>query len=410
MKGRITKRSVDALKPRVRDDGSKALQVLWDTDVTGFGCLVTAAGSKSYVLQHRLRGQARGTAPKRITIGKHGDLTPDEARRIARDLLLEIKSGSDPTEQWKSRERWTVSDLARHFLDDYLPNKTKQPRASTVRNYESLIRLHIVPAFGKRQVEEVTRDDVQRLHSSLRDRPYVANRMLSAASQLFKQAERLGLRDQATNPAALVERYREQRRGAKKAVMLNAEQMKRLLEAIHLFENEHGGDPYACAAIEVAFWTGWRISEVLGLLWENFDETTGAARLLGTKTTEEEYRAVPAEAMEVLAKVQKAEGCSSVFVGRKGQLTTVKRPWHEIRKLAELEDLGELGGLRLHDLRHNVVSWDVSRGVPLEIAGKNVGHRSRQATEVYAHFAPDVLKRAVDERAQAMTRAIFKES
>ena len=45
-----------------------------------------------------------------------------------------------------------------------------------------------------------------------------------------------------------------------------------------------------------------------------------------------------------------------------------------------------LGPLRLHDLRHNVVSWDVSRGVPLEIAGKNVGHRSRRSTEVYAHF------------------------
>jgi len=32
--------------------------------------------------------------------------------------------------------------------------------------------------------------------------------------------------------------------------------------------------------------------------------------------------------------------------------------------------------------------------VALEIAGKNVGHRSRDATEVYAHFAPDALKRA----------------
>ena len=44
---------------------------------------------------------------------------------------------------------------------------------------------------------------------------------------------------------------------------------------------------------------------------------------------------------------------------------------------------------------HNVVSWDVSRGVPLEIAGKNVGHRSRQATEIYAHFAPDARARAM---------------
>ena len=66
----------------------------------------------------------------------------------------------------------------------------------------------------------------------------------------------------------------------------------------------------------------------------------------------------------------------------------------------------EVGAFRLHDLRHNVVSWDVSRGVALEIAGKNVGHRSRQATEIYAHFAPDALKRAADERARAMRMAV----
>jgi hypothetical protein len=58
------------------------------------------------------------------------------------------------------------------------------------------------------------------------------------------------------------------------------------------------------------------------------------------------------------------------------------------------------------DLRHNVVSWDVSRGVALEIAGKNVGHRSRRSTEVYAHFAPDALKRAADARAEAMRVAV----
>jgi integrase len=84
----------------------------------------------------------------------------------------------------------------------------------------------------------------------------------------------------------------------------------------------------------------------------------------------------------------------------------VRKPWSNIRKRAGLDDLDGLGPLRLHDLRHNVVSWDVSRGVPLEIAGKNVGHRSRRSTEVYAHFAPDALKRAADARAEAMRAAV----
>ena len=45
--------------------------------------------------------------------------------------------------------------------------------------------------------------------------------------------------------------------------------------------------------------------------------------------------------------------------------------------------------------------------MPLEIAGKNVGHRSRQATEIYAHFAPDALKLlTLVARAQAMRAAV----
>jgi integrase len=71
-----------------------------------------------------------------------------------------------------------------------------------------------------------------------------------------------------------------------------------------------------------------------------------------------------------------------------------------------LDSLEGLGPLRLHDLRHNVVSWDVSRGVSLEIAGKNVGHRSRQATEIYAHFAPNALQAAADARVRAMKVAV----
>ena len=125
-----------------------------------------------------------------------------------------------------------------------------------------------------------------------------------------------------------------------------------------------------------------------------------------TKTAEEEYRQLPTEAIEVLSELPQISRWA--FPGRNitDHLTHVRKPWARIRERAGLDQLDALGPLRVHDLRHNVVSWDVSRGVPLEIAGKNVGHRSRRSTEVYAHFAPDALKRAADERAEAMRAAV----
>ena len=142
----------------------------------------------------------------------------------------------------------------------------------------------------------------------------------------------------------------------------------------------------------------WNVNGIRACVRHGFD----------TKTSAEEYRQIPAEVIPILQSVERVAGCPFVFPGRALQehLTTVTKPWHEIRKRARLDALNGLGALRLHDLRHNVVSWDVSRGVPLEIAGKNVGHRSRQATEIYAHFAPDALKRAADARARAMRVAV----
>ena len=184
-------------------------------------------------------------------------------------------------------------------------------------------------------------------------------------------------------------------------------QMAKLLDSIDK-EEAAGSSSVACAAIRVTFWTGWRISEVLGLEWRNVNLEIGRAKLLKTKAAAEEYRQLPAQAVAIIARLERVASCPYVFPGRdlRSSLTHVRKPWTEIRKRAGLDDLEELGAFRLHDLRHNVVSWDVSRGVALEIAGRNVGHRSRRSTEVYAHFAPDGLKRAADERATAMQTAL----
>jgi len=402
MREKVTKRAVDALKASDRD------VYLWDTEVTGFGCKVTPAGRKVYILQYRTRSQAEkeSSAPKRVTLGKHGALTPETARALAAKLLLEVKAGGDPAASFRPSDSPKVSALAERFLTEYLPKKKRPPRPSTVTYYEILFRCHVLPALGTKRVDAVTSADLERLHAAMRETPYIANRTLSLLQQAFDQAERWGWRPQHSNPALHIERYREERRGARKEVMLDASEMARLLTAID--EEEITVGAVACAALRVVFWTGWRIGEVLALEWANVDLERGAARLLLTKTAAEEYRQLPAEAVSVIARVPRVAGCPYVFPGQDlhGHLTTVRKPWARIRRRAGLDHIEHLGAFRIHDLRHNVVSWDVSRGVALEIAGKNVGHRSRRSTEVYAHFAPDALKRAADERAAAMRAAV----
>lgn len=410
MRQRLTKRTVDALKPRHGTDGKAKRYYVWDTDLTGFGCRVTGTGHKTYLVQYRPRGKrTRKHAPKRITLGKHGQLTPEQARKLAAKLLLQVQAGQDPAAAWTDTASPTMADLTTRFLTEYLPSKKRPPRPSTVTEYERLLRVQVVPRLGTKQVRDLTTQDIEHLHTTIgATTPYQANRILSILRQAFNQAEKWGWRPQHTNPAVHIDRFPEHSRGERKEVMLSPQQLAALFAAIDQVEQD-GADPYACAAIRFTVWTGWRIdSEVLRLQWQHLDIEAGRAKLVRTKTQDEEYRTLPTEAIRELQKLVPLGECPYVFPGRdsKGHLTTVRGPWRKIRTRAGLDNLDGLGSLRVHDLRHNVVSWDVSRGVPLAIAGKAVGHRSLRSTEVYAHFAPDALKQVADERARAMRDAV----
>ncbi len=57
MQGKVTKAAVDALIGRAIKE--KAVTILWDDALPGFGAKATPKGACSYVLQYRLGGQGR---------------------------------------------------------------------------------------------------------------------------------------------------------------------------------------------------------------------------------------------------------------------------------------------------------------------------------------------------------------
>jgi hypothetical protein len=87
---RITKRRVDALRCKIGKDRV----FLWDDALAGFGVGAFPSGTKVYVAQFRKDGRSR-----RIAIGEHGRLTPDEARSEAKKLLGAVEKGDDPIEE-----------------------------------------------------------------------------------------------------------------------------------------------------------------------------------------------------------------------------------------------------------------------------------------------------------------------
>ena len=102
---RIGKRAVDAAR-------SEAIAYrLWDTDLKGFGLKVSPRGIKTYFVWYRV-GSGRSAARREFTIGRHGEFTPEKARREAELVLSGVRRGEDPqTARAKARQEMTVSQL-----------------------------------------------------------------------------------------------------------------------------------------------------------------------------------------------------------------------------------------------------------------------------------------------------------
>ena len=373
----ITKRAVDAAKSHSVDS------YLWDKELHGFGLKVTPAGSKVYLVQYQLGGRKGRT--RRVTIGRHGELTPTAARAEAKRLLGEIAAGRDPAdERDKVKGGKSLAVVLEQFMAEHVRPKLK---ASTAREYERSARLYIVPRLGRRPVGDLMRQDIAKLHHELGDTPYQANRTLALLSKFFGWAEKHGLRPDGSNPCRHVEKYREGRRER----FLSQAELARLGDALREAEQDKTCSSWIIAAIRLLALTGMRRNEILTLRWEYVSEEHESLFLPDSKTGRKAVHLSP-PALALLQAIPRLEGNPYVICGeRPGRhLVNIEKPWRRIRAAAKLDDV------RLHDLRHSFASVAASGGQSLVVIGKLLGHSQPATTARYAHLADDPVKAASD--------------
>ncbi|HAU28672.1 MAG TPA: site-specific integrase [Rhodospirillaceae bacterium] len=368
---KLTKKLIEATTASPKD------QIIFDDELPRFGVRIKPSGAKSYVLRYRVHGRSRS-----YTIAPCSVMVPDTARKRARELLGDIERGHDPAEVRQSkRNAPTVDMLAADYIERHaMPNKRERSRKAD----EAMLELHIRPALGKIKVADVSRRDIEKLHISLQDTPYQANRVLALLSKMFSLAVAWGWR--ADNPVRGVPKYQEEKRER----WLDDKELAILMAAL-----EEHSESASAAAIRFLILTGARRSEVLNAEWNQFDleRAVWIKSSHHTKQKKAHYVPLSPAALEVLHGRQianQAQPSLFVFPGR-----GTDKPQQELKKFwNKILTETKLKNLRLHDLRHTYASHLVSSGVSLPIVGQLLGHTQSQTTHRYAHLADAPLRQA----------------
>ena len=366
----ISRRTVEALPAGERE------VVFWDHELSGFGVRVYPSGTKVYLVQTRSGGKSR-----RITIGRHGVLTAEQARRKAAQLIASIKAGEEPARPQSPPDAGpTISEVAERYMKEHVAVRCKP---LTARACRSTLDRYLLPAFGARPLGTIGREEVAALQYRLHKTPTMANRVVDLLSRLFNMAEAWGVALDGGNPCRFVQKYKE--RSCER--FLSEEEFGRLGRVLDELEAEGKVSANAVAAIRLLMLTGCRRGEIVTLRWEDVDLEAGELRLRDAKTGPRQV-ALSRAAVRVLSAIRRHADNPWVIGGRKpgSRLSNLNVSWLVVRVRAGLEDV------RLHDLRHSFASRALALGESLSMIGKLLGHRKVQTTARYAHLAQDSVK------------------
>ncbi|MDE3261041.1 MAG: integrase family protein [Acidobacteriota bacterium] len=268
----LTKRTVEGLQPADKP------WIAWDDRLIGFGVRVQPSGAKSFILNYRIGSGGRKARNRRIAIGRCGRLAPEDARRLAQELLGRVARGQDPAqERADSRGMPTLREAFAEYLT-VNPNRKR----STEALYEGQMR-YCLGDWLARPLDTITRRDVEaRFHRvSQRNGWAVANHIIALLRSVYRRpcVDHEALRNPVDLWLAGGGRYH---RAVRRRISTPAETLPRWWEAIEA--------EVAMPATRDIFWfgmyTGMRRGEIVALSWDRVDLERRIFRVEATKTGE----------------------------------------------------------------------------------------------------------------------------
>lgn len=368
---KLTKKLIDSFE----FDSSASKDIRWDSEITGLGFRLYESGKKAFVLSYRQDGTKR-----LYTIGQYGKITLDQARELARKRLGEVADGKDPLLERRAHRKkheWTVRKAFTDFLKRYA-----KVRNEYWEETERIFKKDVLPAIGRKPIDEVTKEDVIKILDKVmaRGSRIMANRTLAAIRKFFnwcieRDLIKFSPAFKISSPAKNVSRDR---------VLAD-------YDLVHIWKvSGEMGYPFGCL-VRFLMLTGQRRGETVMMEWGHYDaqKQVWVIPRENTKTDRQHVIQVPDMAAHVLGDCLKlgeyvftSSGAKPYENVSRGKADLDQR----LKKLRKQEGMVVISPWKLHDLRRTVASGMARLGVAPHVIEKVLNHTSGVISGVAAVY------------------------
>lgn len=383
---KISKSFIDKLIPPPPLENGNGKQAFYrDSTIPGFGLRITSSGAIAFIVEKRINGKV-----KRITLGRYGNLTVEQARNMALEFLGKVATGRDPLAE-KRADQAISATLIEAFEDYLLTRKDLKP--GTVFDY----RRSLNSAFEKWQnkpLTEISKDLVQFKHQELGASSHArANNAMRVLRAVFNHAMHK-YEDEKGNPILTsnpVDRLSQSRAWFKlkpKQSIIKPHQLKAWYEATQQLNNNTTQD-----YLRFVLLTGLRKTEAATLRWSDVDFIDRTFTIPDTKNGRQ-HTLPTSTFLHELLKRRKLECINDfVFPGKtsKGHLVEPRTAVDRVKKLSGIK-------FTLHDLRRTFITIAESQEISAYALKRLLNHKdSNDVTAGYIVLDIDRLREPMEK-------------
>jgi integrase len=321
-----------------------------DSEIKGFGLRVGTA-SKVYIAESKVSNKT-----VRVTIGRHGIFTAEQARQEAKKILSTIARGINPNDADKAKRARGVT-LSEVFQAYLVARSSLKPR--TVYDYKRLMGTYLADWQNKPLVE-ISKDMIERKHREIGERsPAQANLTMRFVRALFNFA--LGQYEDSAgnpiitdNPIKRLSQTRSWYRVDRRNTVIKAHELPAWLKAVHNLNDDAIGPNRELIRdyLLLLLFTGLRREEGLSLTWKQVDLKAKTLTLPDPKNRQPHVLPVSDFLYTMLNRRYTQTGKSSPFVfpgdGVKGYLN---EPGKQMKRVTQESGVA----FTLHDLRRTFI-------------------------------------------------------